>query len=548
VNRNGRGATEIDLDEDSEQTGTGQAWIGLSRVANSYPSANACPLCRSSESARLVYIDPRSFEAMVLPEPKLLMPDVAHAVEARDLWSSYDAVRGVGVQCLPHPETRDLRAHRELLAVRCYPHSLFARASTPGDGSVRQPGGVFLDHVTQRARKVAAAHRNAEQVDPWDPALCSTLVVTQSDRDSPGFLEFLGALAEGLGRDPWQAAQIVVVPKPYTDIPAQPFTHPTAGGVLVVTVGTVTGSTMQQLLVGLHDVTEATIGGLVIHARPERPRDWAVLQNSYNRRLDALWLTYLPWRSPLDEEGSVLQRAPNPLSRLDAPADLAEAASRFLAMRLEITAPAAKDWVERTGRVESTNADPYAVFWGMELAPPNTTVDGEPVWSAMGRPVLRPGSRFGHRLRALTTYAAVGAAMQSARVRARQVGAPVWQQFELPAILRSYFDPLIIASLLRWLEPHEAWWGTRPEEAEAVMAEASARATEGDRKILLPELLLAAAQGKIPLAAHPWLRSEARLCRESWSTDTTDDPNGRWTADEVAPVLIGELLLDGPSD
>lgn len=548
VNRNGRGATEMVV-ADAERPARPPAWVGFSHAASSYRSAVECRLCRSSESARLVYIDPRSFEAMVLPEPELLMPDVAHAVEARELWSRYDAVGGVGVQCHPHPETRDLRAHRELLAVRCYPHLLFADPPLSEDGRGQEQRGTFLGQVTQRASRIAKKHLDAEGGAAWEPARCSPVVVTQSDWESSGFSAFLDALAAGFGRDPWTADEIVVVSKPYTDIPPEPFTGSTSDGVLVVTVGTVTGSTMQQLLVGLHDVTDAPIGGLVIHARPERSRDWVVLRNSYNRRLDALWLTYLPWRSPLDEEGAVLGRAQEPLGRLDALPDLADAANRFLALRVEITAPAAKDWLERTGRVESTNADPYAVFWGMEVTPPEPPTTGEPSWSSMQRPVLRPGSRFGHRLRAVTTYAAVGAAMQSARVNARQVGAPVWQQFELPAILRSYFDPLILAALLRWLEPHEAWWGARPEDAANVIAEAYVRATESDRKILLPELLLAAAQGKVPLVAHTWLRSEARQCRESWSATTTgqDDAEGHWEAAEVAPVIVGELLLDGPA-
>ena len=228
---------------------------------------------------------------------------------------------------------------------------------------------------------------------------------------------------------------------------------------------------------------------------------------------------------------------------------LAEAADRFLAQRVDLTAPPAKNWVERTKRIESTNADPYAVFWGMGLGPPASVDDGEPVWPSKHRPLLRPGSRYGQGLRAVTTYAAVGAAMQSARVNATQVGAPVWQQFELPAVLRSYFDPLIIAALLRWLEPHEAWWGARPEEAANVIAEAFARATEGDRKILLPELLLAAAQGKVPLAAHSWLSSKARLYRESWRETTSDSEEAPalWTAAEVAPVIVGELLLGVPA-
>ena len=319
VNRNGRGASEILVNEPPGQTRRELAWAGLSDVTKSYASASECELCRSSDSARMVYIDPRSFEAMVLPEPQLLMPDVSHALDARDLWTQYNSVGGVGIQCLPHPETSDLRAHRELLAVRCYPHLLFAEPHGT-DGDQVQPGkDEFLAKVKHRAASVAKVYREDTKAERWDPAACSPVVVTASDWNAQGFPAFLAAVAEGLGREPWDRDEIVVVEKPYTEAPREHFDRSSAGGVLVVTVGTVTGSTMQQLLVGLHDVTEEKIGGLVIHARPERSRDWEVLRNSFNRRLDALWLTYLPWRSPLDEEGAVLGRAGSALSELGVP-------------------------------------------------------------------------------------------------------------------------------------------------------------------------------------------------------------------------------------
>lgn len=60
----------------------------------------------------------------------------------------------------------------------------------------------------------------------------------------------------------------------------------------------------------------------------------------------------------------------------------------------------------------------------MSLDPPEAG-DGESPGPSKTKPLLRPGSRYGQRLRPVTTYAAVGAAMQSARVRAQEVGAPI---------------------------------------------------------------------------------------------------------------------------
>lgn len=540
VNRNGRGATALPLNNDNVRSDSSKAWLGLGSSTTSSRSAQGCRLCSSSGQARTVYIDPRSFEAMVLPEPELLVPDVAHAGKSRHLWTRYDVVGGVGVQCLPHPETRDLRAHRELLAVRCYPHALFADPDPPNEDEGRDRDD-FLGHVCDRVTAVAQRYQDVSPPQ-WSPKHCRILVVTETDWASSGFERFLDALARGLEREPWSAEDIVVVPKPFTDVPRARFTD-SQEHILVVTVGTVTGSTMQQLLVGLHDVTAGEIGGLVLHARPERSRDWQVLQNSYNRRLDSLWLTYLPWRSPLDEENAMLGRARGALEKATLSDDVAHAADRFLSQREAFTAPAAKDWVERTSRADATSADPYSLFWGMALDPSDQSGEVTPTWASFQVPLLRPGSRYGNRLRAVTTYVAVGAAMQSARVKARQVGAPVWQQFELPAILRSYFDPLIIAALLRWLEPYEAWWGARPEDAENALAEAYARATDADQRILLPELLLAAAQGKIPSGAHDWLRATAKLWREALAEEPVNGENAPWGRNATIPILVGELLL-----
>lgn len=66
---------------------------------------------------------------------------------------------------------------------------------------------------------------------------------------------------------------------------------------------------------------------------------------------------------------------------------------------------------------------------------------------------LRPTSYFGTGLKADTFLLAVDSAVQAARQSARIPGNPDWVVFDLPAIFRSYFDGLIHAAVLRWLEP-----------------------------------------------------------------------------------------------
>jgi hypothetical protein len=59
--------------------------------------------------------------------------------------------------------------------------------------------------------------------------------------------------------------------------------------------------------------------------------------------------------------------------------------------------------------------------------------------------------------------------------------------FEMPAIARSYYDPMILSAILRWLQPHEAWWGTQARDEHNVIHALLERATIEHRAILLPE-------------------------------------------------------------
>jgi hypothetical protein len=129
------------------------------------------------------------------------------------------------------------------------------------------------------------------------------------------------------------------------------------------------------------------------------------------------------------------------------------------------------------------------------------------------------------------TLVAVGAAMQEAIQRNTSDGAPDWVQFDLPNALRSYFDGLIHASILRWLTPERAWWGASRNDSVALIGDLQSRFEE-DWKLLLPELLLAAAQGKVPDEGFDLLMDEGEGVLR----------NGDWPADVLDFVELGVIL------
>lgn len=555
VNRVAPPASELPLKASAEPR---PAWFGVGGEVHSYPTGDQCRLCQPTgsfwplsdlrtsqappgpERARIVYIDPSSFEPMIASRPDLLTPAVRRATDARSLWELYDAVDGVGVHARPAETTIELRSNRPRLAIRCFPHWLLEASRYTGDG-LSYPD--FLSLVEQRvlkARELMQLRESTSDVDEahrFDPERCDLVVTTEADADVDGFEDFLLAVSAGLGRpEAWSADRVVRVKPPYRTLAEDTRAiFEEANSVLVLTLGALTGTTMQQLLVAVHDelarrsVTgepELSVGGLVLHARPEDLREWSVLHNAFTR-LEALWLTPLPLSSPLEAERDLLQLVPESLST-----------SPFVAARREFLGGVDPRWEQR---IVDSSVDPYALFWGMPLA-------GQPgSWLGQTKPRLRPGSRFGDRVRVTTTFAAVGAAMHWARLDARPKTAPVWQLFEMPAILRSYFDPPIIAAILRWLEPHEAWWGEREDDSSNVLAEALARATDDDRKLLLPELLLAAALGKIPQRGKEWLRVEAS--HVLWNVERSqplEEDSEPWSEDEAEPVRVGLGLLGGP--
>lgn len=76
-----------------------------------------------------------------------------------------------------------------------------------------------------------------------------------------------------------------------------------------------------------------------------------------------------------------------------------------------------------------------------------------------------------------------------------------------------------------------------------MLAETFARADDADRKILLPELLLAAALGKVPAEARVWLTAESFHCIWCWENDVPYMKDaGTWTDEDIGPVKVGLAL------
>ena len=223
-------------------------------------------------------------------------------------------------------------------------------------------------------------------------------------------------------------------------------------------LGARTGLTCQRMfLTARQQWPSANFRCLVLHAHPEDDRLWTSIRNNLtdsdgNKRLLALWLSHIPSWSPLAMERDTYRAA----------------------QQHGIEPP------ELLARLNELERGP---------APGHTLL------GRAGSQLLAH-SYFGQELGSRATLCAVGSAMQSARIRARQRGAPYWAQFDLRRVLRSYFDGLIHACILRWCEPQEAWWGPGISDCCSFLQQLEGQ--DFDFDLLLPELLLAGAQEKLP--------------------------------------------------
>lgn len=451
-------------------------WLSLEE-SDEQGTDGDCVLCRDQFRARLVRINPRAMSAMVLPEPELVVPDIFDARRNASIWERYGSLQdATGVISLLGPTGTRISSPMERVvdeAVFFEPTRLLA--DNPSE-LIGNRLADFLEFPRRNGRDQSRerVQRALELVSVG----ASVVIYEKQERDL-------------FADDEWQRLCDALVEHGFvaeesnwcgfaTDGGLDSSAHPEgadASSVLVLALGSRTGLSCQRMfLAGRQRWPGASFGGLVIHAHPEDGRIWASIRNTFTdsnggKRLLALWLTHLPGWSPLAMERDTYRAAQH--RGLD---------SGELSRRLEeLTAMEASD---------------------QEVLPGRTL---------LGRvgPSLRPHSYLGEELGSRETLCAVGASMQAARLRARTEGAPSWVQFDLRRILRSYFDGLIHACVLRWCESHEAWWGPRQNDCPDFLQELEG--LDFDFNLLLPELLLACAQEKLPREVAGQLIEAAKL-------------------------------------
>lgn len=458
ISRQPPGATTITKEPITSRT-IQDPWLSLNESGLDGLDDDRCELCRDSERARLVRINPRAMSAMVLPEPDLVVPDIFDARRNATIWEVYggadDDNEGSVILLEESRVDRGENIHRSAERVVSFEatHLVKEGSSALIDNRLAEfeafPKRDSKDHARRRIQatiKLVADHASIVIYEKQERARFRD-VEWQDFQDALIEHDFVREQAEWIGYTASDGLESRVQ-LPETDSP----------GVLIVALGSRLGLACQRMfLAGRQRWPSGNFRGLVVHAYPDDERVWASMRNTFRdsngrSRLLGLWLTHLPNWSPLAVE-------------LDT----------YLAARERgFESP------EMTRRLAELQAGPLA----------GNTLLGRP------SPELQRHSYFGQQLGSRETLCAVGSAMQSARAMARSPGAPNWTQFDLRRVLRSYYDGLIHACVLRWCEPQEAWWGPARNDCSDFILELET--VDLDFELLLPELLLASAQEKLP--------------------------------------------------
>ena len=499
----------------SHDQGRQPAWLAL---AVSRPETSAeCQLCRNPDRARVVRIDPRTFGAMVLPAPRHEMPDIASASRNASLFNRYEFVLAgaPGILLSPSEQSRlraqPFRRGDQREKVRFEPLGFLARADVAEtitarldelDGlPARDPAREDIQQALRRVREAAptAVVCDEEEVRTLAGALGADRpeLNEQAARElaETQFLLAAQAVCGGVER-------VITVGQGDDDTLTERLGDATR--FLLLVAGLQTGVTLQHLVIKLQDSTQVdpVITALVVHAHPHNASAWGSVRNTFggkrNPALLALWLTYIPARSPFAEEHELLSSVQDAWL-----ADSRFGAAERYHERLEWTKPA------------NGQSVPVSPFWSMHPMQ------------------LRRTSRFGD-LDDRRTFAAMGAAVAESLERYEQAGAPEWVQLDLANALRSYFDGILHASLLRWVAPSRAYWGGQSNSV-ALIDELAGRFsdTPKDWHLLLAELLLAAALGKVPDAGVETIRAHAKSLLDA----------GESGDEQLSFVELGFILL-----
>ena len=478
---------------------------------------DACGWCARSSRAPYVRIDPSSFANTMLPEPAVkAMPDAPHADRTLDvLLEMYDRVEGIGIDCRPSSRTR-MRRGNARVGIRFYPDRLLE-------------DDRFLQAVAQQLSAPTSNWRDGRQrLDSLQHL--DSMVFLQTDYDqSPDRFDALLTLVEQMFGDPHASTVRVGLADNPTKTQSQAEARALRDSkrIVIVTLGTVTGGTLQELLVRVHSLRGQNVklpyevAGLTIHARPPSFREWRSTLSSFYERLVACWITYLPATDhPFRNELRLLGRSIDD-DRLssDAQAWVEERLSQVIRNDQP-------DWSARLGRWDPD---------GGRMNPAAALICSDSGRRSPDLPRLLPNSRFGDRMSMIGTLAGIGVTLHRARLDNEELGGPPGLRFDLTRIPVVYFETPIIASVLRWLRPAEAFWeytGRTAEDVVRDMWERAAHETPGSRITLLGELLIGAASGVVPAHTESLLRELAEDLRSSCS------------AAVFAPIEAGLALID----
>lgn len=521
-----RGGDQATLLPQHDALGLQSPWLALEEAAPSLGQLGSRGERDQVDRARVVEIDPRSFAAMVLPQPTRIMPDIQEGRRNASLFEAYQSRSS---------SLSDISTDSGIDGVCLTGGEAGPAASSP---VLRLPnhGVKFEMDVLLRdpANAPALVARRVEELQ----------TLPRRDRDRQEIADALQSVRDGQptvaicareqialfrpidGDDDAAKGQVLRIAQTVCTTIESAFVDDEfdaaaacaegQASLLLVAAGVQSGATLQQLVVRAQDAFRQldmppAMHGLVVHAHPTDRQTWRALRNTFRgpsgtARLLALWLTYLPRTSPFEDEFRVLRQVQ-------------------------------KDWFE--GTIDGTDS-----LWRERLAwlePDAKAVESpqSPLWSPE-KQHLRLTSVYGN-LDDRHVLVAVGAAMQAALLRRIDEEVPEWVRFDLPNAFRSYFDGIIHSSILRWTEPARAWWGADDNECQALIGELKGRSDE-DWQCLLPELLLAAAQGKVPQAGVDTLLTEARM-----QLDTSSWPGEVLRFVELGRVLV-ERLVPLPED
>ena len=513
-----RGETQALSVPQHDARGRQAPWLALGETAPFLAWPDFCVECQQVDRPRVVEIDPRSFAAMVLPQPTRIMPDIQEGRRNASLFEVYQnhstppdeastggARHGVYLteaEASPAAASPALRLPNR--GVRFGMDTLLGNPITTRELVERRINELKELPVRDRDRQEIAEAIQAVRDGQPTAAVCARehlSLFRPVDGDDDAARDQVLMIAQSV----CPTVQSVFVDDEFN---AMDSCASAEVALLLVAPGVQSGATLQQLVVRVQNAyqqlgTPPEMHGLVIHAHPADRQTWRALRNTFRgrsgaARLLALWLTYLPRTSPFEDEFRVLNQVQD-------------------------------EWLD--GTIDGTGS-----LWQERLAwlQPDANAVGlpqSPLWSPEPQK-LRLTSLYGN-LDDRHVLVAVGAAMQATLLRRTDEEVPEWVRFDLPNAFRSYFDGIIHASILRWTEPARAWWGVDDNECEALIGELKGR-SDDDWKFLLPEFLLSAAQGKVPQVGVDALLVEARTQSESKS----------WPLEVLRFVELGRILVE----